>query len=296
MKSLVKNVIAKTVKFALLSAIAVAPISSAFSQKAKTTSLLWKIEGNGLQKPSYLFGTNHMLCENDYNMPQKVKNAMSNTEQSYLEINLADPNLAKETQKHMNTAQPLSTLVSKEDAHYIDSLLQLKLKTNLKQLENFKPMLIVSAIMQTSLPCKLISFEGEIIKATKASNKEVKGLSSIEEQYSFLDKVFKPKDFVPYLKMWSDEELKRGFTELRGAYLKEDLEKIDELMAAFYTADPDGYHNLLPVRNHLWADRMPAIAKEKPTFFAVGCGHLQGKEGLIELLQNKGFKVTPVFN
>ncbi|RWU10109.1 TraB/GumN family protein [Pedobacter chitinilyticus] len=296
MKSLVKNVINKTVKFALLSAIAIAPISSVFGQKAKTTSLLWKIEGNGLQKPSYLFGTNHMLCESDYHMPQKVKDAMNSTEQSYLEINLADPNLAKETQKHMTTAQPLSTLVSKEDAHYIDSLLQVKLKTSLKQLENIKPMLIVSSIMQTSLPCKLISFEGEIIKATKASNKEVKGLSSIEEQYSFLDKIFKPKDFVPYLKMWSDEELKRGFTELKGAYLKEDLDKIDELMAAFYTADPDGYRNLLPVRNHLWADRIPAIAKEKPTFFAVGCGHLQGKEGMIGILQAKGFKVTPVFN
>ncbi len=296
MKSLVKNVIAKTVKLALLSAIAVTPISSVFSQKAKTTSLLWKIEGNGLQKPSYLFGTNHMLCESDYSMPQKVKNAMSSTEQSYLEINLADPNLGKETQKYMFATQPLSSLISQKDSIFVDSILQAKLKTKLKQVDNIKPMLIVSSLMQTSLPCKLISFESEIIKTSQAANKEVKGLSSVEEQYSFLDKIFKPADFVPYLKMWSDEELKKSFNELKSAYLAEDLKKMDDIMAAFYTSDPDGYRNLLPVRNHLWADRMPAIAKEKPTFFAVGSGHLQGKEGIVELLQAKGFKVTPVFN
>jgi len=296
MKSLVKNVIAKTVKFALLSAIAVTPISSAFSQKAKTTSLLWKIEGNGLQKPSYLFGTNHMLCESDYSMPQKVKDAMSNTEQSYLEINLADPNLGKEMQKYMFATQPLSSLISQKDSIFVDSILQAKLKTKLKQVDNLKPLLIVSSLMQTSLPCKVISFESEIIKTSKAANKEVKGLSSVEEQYSFLDKIFKPADFVPYLKMWSDEELKKSFNELKSAYLAEDLKKMDDIMAAFYTSDPDGYRNLLPVRNHLWADRVPAIAKEKPTFFAVGCAHLQGKEGIVALLQAKGFKVTPVFN
>ncbi|WP_343534195.1 TraB/GumN family protein [Pedobacter sp.] len=296
MKSLVKNVIAKTVKLAVLSAIAVAPINSAFSQKAKTTSLLWKIEGNGLQKPSYLFGTHHTLCEGDYNMPQKVKDAMNSTEQSYLEINLAAPNLAEETKKYIANAQPLSTMVSKEDAHYVDSLLQVKLKTNLKKVENLKPLVILNALLQSSLPCKIASIESEVIKAAKASDKEIKGLSSIEEQYSFLDKIFRPKDFVPYLKMWSDEELKKLMAKLKAAYLTEDVEKIDELMETFYTADPEAYRNLLPIRNHLWADRMPAIAKEKPTFFAVGSGHLQGKEGLVELLQAKGFKVTPVFN
>lgn len=296
MKSLVKNVIAKTVKLAVLSAIAIAPISCAHSQKAKTNSLLWKIEGNGLQKPSYLFGTHHMLCEGDYNMPQKVKDAMNSTEQSYLEINLAAPNLAEETKKYIANAQPLSTMVSKEDAHYVDSLLQAKLKTNLKKVENLKPLVILNALLQSSLPCKIASIESEVIKAAKASNKEIKGLSSIEEQYSFLDKIFRPKDFVPYLKMWSDEELKKLMAKLKAAYLTEDVKKIDELMETFYTADPEAYRNLLPIRNHLWADRMPAIAKEKPTFFAIGSGHLQGKEGVIGLLQAKGFKVTPVIN
>ncbi|MEO6356579.1 MAG: hypothetical protein ABIU77_05530, partial [Ferruginibacter sp.] len=28
-------------------------------------SLLWQVSGNGLQQPSYLFGTFHLMCKND---------------------------------------------------------------------------------------------------------------------------------------------------------------------------------------------------------------------------------------
>ncbi|MFN0253989.1 TraB/GumN family protein [Pedobacter ureilyticus] len=293
MRPSIKSTSSSTFKLALLIIGLFVVIHNASAQKSNS-SLLWKIEGKELQKPSYLFGTNHMLCESDYRMPQKVKDAMQATDQAYLEINLGDPNVTAEMQKHMAASQPLSTSVSKEDAVYIDSLLKLKLKVGLQQVDNLKPLLIVSSLMQTSLPCKVISFESEIVKVSKAANKEVKGLSSVEEQYSFLDKIFKPKDFVPYLKMWTDEELKKSFNTIKTAYLAEDLATIDSLMAAFYTSDPEGYHNLLPMRNHLWADRIPTIIKEKPTFFAVGCGHLQGKEGMIALLQAKGYKVTPV--
>jgi len=295
MKSFIKTALLKIVDLALILTIVFLINVQVYGQTSNpNNSLLWKIEGNGLQKPSYLFGTNHMLCEGDYVIPQKIKDALAQTEQSYLEINLDDPNFAVEAQKHMKSDQSLTSLISKEDYNYIDSLLKVKLKTNLKQLESIKPMLVVSSLMQTAIPCKLVSFESEIIKINKAANKEIHGLSSIAEQYSFLDKIFKPKDFVPFLKMWSEEEMKKSFKELKEAYLKEDLTTIDKLMAAFYTADPDGYHQLLPVRNHLWADRMPNILKGKPTFFAIGCGHLQGKEGVIALLKAKGYTVTPV--
>lgn len=294
MRLFIKTTLVDTLRLTLLLAIFAINLE-VFAQKPNTSSsLLWKIEGKGMHKPSYLFGTNHMLCESDYSMPQKVKDAMQATEQAYLEINLGDPNVTAEMQKHMAAAQPLTASISKEDALYVDSLLKLKLKVSLQQVDHLKPLLIVSSLMQTSLPCKVISFESEIVKASKAANKEVKGLSSVEEQYSFLDKIFKPKDFVPYLKMWTDEELKKSFNTIKTAYLAEDLATIDSLMASFYTSDPDGYHNLLTVRNHLWANRIPKIIKEKPTFFAVGCGHLQGREGMIAILQAKGYQVTPV--
>ncbi|MBS7321171.1 MAG: TraB/GumN family protein, partial [Myroides sp.] len=39
-----------------------------FAQDNK--SLLWEISGKGLEKPSYVFGTIHMICQEDYIMTE----------------------------------------------------------------------------------------------------------------------------------------------------------------------------------------------------------------------------------
>jgi uncharacterized protein YbaP (TraB family) len=40
---------------------------------------------------------------------------------------------------------------------------------------------------------------------------------------------------------------------------------------------------------------MTAAIKSQPTFFAVGAGHLGGKKGILYLLRQAGFTVTPVY-
>ncbi len=277
----------------------VAMLMSAFTLKAQSSSassILWKIEGKDLNKPSYLLGTSHMICEDQFNLPAKVKVALDQTQQSYLEIDMANPNFVTEAQKYMKTSEPFDKTVNEEDYKFIDSLLSLKLKTSLQNVKNIKPMIILSSLMQASIPCKIVSMEGEIIKNAVQHHKKTGGLSSIEEQYGFMGQIFKPKDFVPYLKTWSDHNINEAFKAINKAYLAEDLQTIDKLMTEFYATDPEGYKILLPVRNRLWANRMPLIMKETPTMFAIGSGHLLGKEGVINLLKEQGYKVTPILN
>lgn len=269
--------------------------TATFAQSNKN-SLLWKIEGKDLTQPSYLFGTIHMICEDQFVMPQKVERAIKQTEQSYLEINLDAPDFAQQSQKFMMSDQLLSEQLSAKDYQILDSIIAVKLKTNLKQLDKIKPMIIVAGLMQASFTCKVISFESEIIKLTKANNKTIDGLSTVEEQFSFLDKIFDTKDMMPYLKTFNDQDINKMFSSIHQAYSAEHIEAIDQLLLEFSTTNPEGYLQLLPVRNQLWAKKMPAIMKDKPTFFGVGCGHLLGKLGLVELLTQQGYKVSPVFN
>lgn len=288
------HTLVKTLKVSFLLVLFFLSANSYAQNNNKDNALLWKIEGNGLKKPSYLFGTVHMICEDKFKMPEKVKNAIDQTEQSYLEINLAAPDVAAQSQKYMKSTQPLSAQISASDYKIVDSVVNKKLKVGLKQLENIKPMLIVASIFQASFTCKVMSFESEIIKQTKAANKSIEGLSTIEEQYSFLDKIFDPKDMASYLKMNNDAEMSKIFKTIYEAYVVEDVNTIDQLMLEFSTTNPEGYRQLLPVRNHLWADRMPAIMSNKSTFFGIGCGHLLGKEGVIALLRAKGYTVSPI--
>lgn len=269
--------------------------ASAFAQNPNDeNSLLWKVEGNGLTKPSFIFGTVHMICQDQFVMPDKVKNALANTEQSYLEINLAAPDIALQSQKYMFTDKSLSNEISKEDYQYLDSLVKTKLKTDLAKFDKVKPMIIMAMLLQASFTCKVVSFEAEIIKLTKAANKTVNGLSTVEEQYSFMDKIFDAKDLGKYLKEINDTEINKLLKQLHEAYLKEDVKTMDDLLMGMNTTNPEAYKQLLPVRNHLWADRIPAIIKEKPTMFAIGTGHLLGTEGVVYLLREKGYTVTPI--
>lgn len=54
-------------------------------------SLLWEVSGNGLSKPSYLYGTIHMICSSDYFLTEKTKKALESSEKLILEINFSDP-------------------------------------------------------------------------------------------------------------------------------------------------------------------------------------------------------------
>ena len=48
-------------------------------------------------------------------------------------------------------------------------------------------------------------------------------------------------------------------------------------------------------KKHNPVTKIENYAIEQPTFFGVGAGHLAGEFGLIQLLKNKGYTVTPVF-
>ena len=54
-------------------------------------------------------------------------------------------------------------------------------------------------------------------------------------------------------------------------------------------ADP-----LLYQRNADWIDKIEVLIKDKPTFIAVGAGHLGSKKGVVALLRKKGYKVRPL--
>ena len=51
-------------------------------------TLLWKISGNGLEKPSYLFGTIHMLCADDAVLSKNMKKVIENCDEVYFEVDM----------------------------------------------------------------------------------------------------------------------------------------------------------------------------------------------------------------
>ena len=63
--------------------------------KENDQSLLWRISGNGLAKPSYLFGTIHLICPEDYVWTEKMKQSLAGSDKVCFEMDLDDPDVLK---------------------------------------------------------------------------------------------------------------------------------------------------------------------------------------------------------
>lgn len=263
-------------------------------KKQAEKSLLWEVSGNGLTKPSYIYGTIHMLCEPDFLISDKTKRAMAAADNLVLELNYTDPAEAAELQKKMMSTVPQSKKLNPAQFKQLDSVLTLKTGTSLKNLDQLTLTAIFSFAITKTLPCAEIkSYEMEFTNFAKAKNKTIAALETVKQQTDFFSKAFSDAELINQITSFDD--YKTVFSEMITAYKEEDLTKVSEILNDKRWGNTEKSNKwMLQVRNANWAHQMPAMMKNKSSFFAVGCGHLNGKEGILQLLKNQGYKVKPI--
>ncbi|OZV66607.1 TraB/GumN family protein [Winogradskyella aurantia] len=270
-----------------------------FNAQQLENSTLWKIEGNGLDKPSYLFGTIHITC--DATLDDDVKKALDETSLVVLELDMDDPNMQAEMMKsmYMSDNKTIQDLVSPEDFASIDSLFIKNMGMSVKMLQNVKPFFLTASLYPKLLDCPMQSFESELIKVAKAQNEEVMGLESIDDQMQIFEDIpyeVQIKDLVRSAKDNLAYD-KATFTKLLEMYKSEDINAmIDMMNDENYTSIAQYQDKLLDNRNKNWIPIIADYAKKQPTFFGVGAAHLAGENGVVNLLRSAGYNVTAVLN
>ncbi|HEU4472873.1 MAG TPA: TraB/GumN family protein [Flavisolibacter sp.] len=284
----------------------------ACSQPAKTktpvkpatdpNTLLWRISGNGLSKPSYLFGTMHMICANDIELSDSLRSAIRNSDKVYLELDMDDmfQMLGAMTKMSMRDDTTLADLLSLEEYKKVkDHFAEKGGLIPFSMLERYKPMLIGSMIIEQSANCEnMIIMENLVMTAAKEYDKEVSGLETMDYQLGIFDSIPYKLQAQQLLKMVQgtaggedDQEMKL----LTEAYRNQQLDKMDEL-----TKKEEGIQQftelLLYNRNANWAKKLQALMAKNSLVVAVGAGHLPGEKGVINLLRKAGYKVEPVKN
>lgn len=287
-----------------LLALTGAPSFSQSKQKQSGKSLLWQISGNGLEKPSYLFGTIHMLCKDDAVLSDSLMAAIENTERVYLEVDMDNlfELIGVMNQMKMKNDTTLADLLSKEDYQKVkDFIKSKKLPLPFSVLETYKPLLASSTLMESGLPCgTAVAMEQLIMQEAKQRKKRIEGLEKMSYQMSIFDS-------IPY-KLQAELLLKyaitdsaqtdadKEFSKMLDAYKEQDLEKL----STFIIKEEDGmapYEDiLLNNRNKNWVQKLKTIMHDRPVTIAVGAGHLPGSKGVIELLRKEGYTVRPVKN
>ncbi|TNE80551.1 MAG: TraB/GumN family protein [Bacteroidetes bacterium] len=275
----------------------------------KYQGLLWEISGNGLQKPSYLYGTMHVSRKLAFHLGDSFFLALQNSEVVGLETT---PDTWLDDMIRYD--QFYSVLSLAKDDYYSgygrynsftpDKTYSVEL-SDIKEVNDMlrrDPRLINSFMFRKSSSSD--NFEEEtyldlyIFRVGKKLGKKVIPVEDFAESEALVeiaqDREYGDKDDV--IEGYEDIEIEsryKFFEMFEDAYRRGDLDMLDSLNKM---SNPSKKYNkyMLWIRNANMVRTMDTIMPNQSMFVGVGAAHLPGKEGVIELLRKKGYTVRPV--
>lgn len=267
------------------------------SAQTKTTklenALLWEVSGKELNKPSYLYGTIHMICSKDYFLSEKTKKAFENSDKLFLEINFTDPDEMIQMQKLAMGKEPLSKKLTSEQLAKLDSILKRSTGMTVQQVDSFSLMTVLSLLSMKSFGCADLKFyEMEFSETAKSRGIAIAGLESIKSQFEILEKAYSNDEMLALL----EESTPAETMQLVKAYNNENIEALYAFSTDKRFTSEKTKRQILDDRNRNWVNQMPAMIRNSSVFFAVGAAHLAGENGVINLLRKEGYTVKPVMN
>lgn len=284
-----------------------------FSQSKFDKALLWKVSGNGLTQPSYVFGTHHLTDKNFIDSIDGFYDALESVEQVIGEL-VITPESTLEMQTKMQQASIMpenegyKDILSEDDYKKLDNGLNNFFKQGLSGFGQLKPgmlsvlysMMLYSMVDPGFNPATHEAIDVYIQRIAGEKGKPSLSLETVEDQlYALFD--FEPlKDQAQSLICglenveWGKESLVKI-----NIYYKE--KRLAEIYDLAFNNDGDpcpislGQQKALNEdRNNKWMEKLPTMIKDKSSFIAVGALHLAGEVGILNLLEKAGYTVEAV--
>lgn len=260
-------------------------------------TLLWEIKGKGLNDPSYLYGTLHAKDERVFEFGESVMKAFHRCEAFAMELKL-DSSIAQEVKNALvgDEDYDLHALIADSTYQRLDSLLSKRFGMGLFFFGRLKPMYLYMLLSQQGLKQdRAVFLDQYFMEQARGQGMKTIGIETVSEQLTALDYLSLQKQAALLEKAVWQKAQEVSTEKLVETYAKEDLDSLHAMIRAGM-ADTAFYKALIVDRNLRMARRISGYIHNQPTFIAVGAGHLTGKQGLISLLQEKGYKVKPVLS
>ena len=281
--------------------------------------LMFRISGNGLEKPSYILGTIHVLSGDLLDSIPAFLEAESQCQQLFVESDVTDQKDRQE--RHAAGRQVMTLPDGKTIADVLGeermAILQERLKESChinladsaaKNLLHFQPSFFTLSLNTVILMEALQKYpamrNGNMMDVACMKRAKARGW-----KVGNLDQIITSEDLEKNKETLSpiDEQVDslmailNNFDERKQKTLKESEEALN--MGDYWTAgDYEGFERFIQPANEaspaFFAERnkkwMPIIieaAKEMPTLFVFGAGHLAGPEGVVRMLRDAGYTV-----
>lgn len=235
-------------KLSLMAIIAF--IVATFTVRAQENAILWKISGNGLAKDSYLLGTMHLMCEEDYLLKDKIKNLIPKVDVITFEINIGSEENKPIIPEMMKPDSNFLKGMTKAELTQMDSILTSQ-QLSIQMLDMMSPAVFISLLSLKSLECsdprKVKTMETDIQALATASNKKIDDLETLKFQMDMLNNMFKASDLLEYLN--KIDEMPAISKKMVTAYQTENLKELETIIYDNSYMSKEDLANFLTKRN-----------------------------------------------
>jgi uncharacterized protein YbaP (TraB family) len=264
--------------------------------------LLWKIDHPDFE-PSYLFGTMHIGDSRVTRLPPPVEEAFTKADRFAMEMLLNFRALGVITARSFfDDGRTLKSIMRPDDYGRLIELLKTNLMLPEEMVINMRPWAVLLA-MSMSNDSRMHSEDAlDMVLYRRAALRKMPllGLETPEEQLAVFESL-PLQDQVWLLNRSVIEYGQYGeqMDSMLDAYLRRDLQALVHIQQQAMYADSDiddrFLHELLDKRNQRMVVRMQDYLAKGKAFIAVGALHLPGEQGVLHLLEQRGYKVTPVY-
>ena len=278
---------------------------------ASQAQLLWKVSGNGLGRPSYIFGTHHMAPSTMIDQIPGINAAIDGCDIVVGEIE-KDSLMSKEAQMKMANAMiaptdsTLDMLYTPAEYAVIEKVFDKyfgAMGVKLAQMKTLKPNAISTQLQAMQAVKYFPNFDANNlidIAVQDRANKAGRPSASLESLQEQIDLLFnaplteQAKNLLEACRQ--DAFFQEQSSALAEAYMHQDLDKLMAVMtdATMGGESEEAMEALIYSRNRSWAEKLVKIMPERTCLVCVGAGHLPGPQGLLQLLRDKGYTVEPM--
>lgn len=273
--------------------------------------LLWKISGKDLTRPSYVVGTHHLAPLSIVDKIAGFRQTLEAVDEVCGEVVMADmmaPENMLKFQKGMMlpAGKTLKTVLTKPQYDSVAMVVKKLAGVDLAVFDAMKPAVVNTQLALLITMRSLEGFnpqeqlDGWIQQEAAQKGKAVRGFETVDFQIGVLydsQSLERQSELLYYLATHLDENIAK-MERLNKAYLSQDLKNlqavVEEKMNNEGDSRPEEEATLIYDRNANWAKAMPDMMRDRSILFAVGCAHLTGERGLLQLLKNEGYTVEPV--
>ncbi len=260
----------------------------------RNSSLLWKLEGDALPGPSYLFGTMHVRDRRAFQQLATVYEKIGECGGFAAEFHLESTDHDFDAgAMQLPAGQRLSSFYTPKKYKKYRSILLKSTGLDIAQFDHALPFVVLNLateqLLQQDMPEPL---DQHLWSFAKAAGKTLHGIETFREQMEVLRKISLEEQLNMLGGMCKNiSRFRHYLLRLTELYEANEVQQLYKLVKR----NTKGMRQLMLYRrNEVMAERISGLVREQRMFVAIGAAHLSGGKGVLRLLKHAGFKLTPI--